>query len=295
MLTQQDKDSIAEAARRYIKSKEISQSAFASLVEVDRATISHILNGKYEIQAGKGKSASISDSKFLSIRRFLDGGKLIIRTSNYKDINGTLAFCKRFHKYRIIDGQTGAGKTFACEQFKRNNPIGTYLIRCSGDLTAKELMEAMGTATGVGTEGTRASIRVRVVEKLKRMEEPIIIFDEAENLKDSLYAMIKAVADDLKDIAGIVLIGANNSGHGYFEWMRRSAERKRGCFPQVFSRFKSHPTVLGSIGQGDIEEVCRHYGFDAQTRISLQESCKDMRDLIETASELEFRNSLQTH
>lgn len=207
---------------------------------------------------------------------FLGIDTVVWETSNFKDATGVLAEAKEFHEHRIISGSKGTGKTFTAKHFRKMNPHETFLITCSEDMNPKSFMVELARSVSSDMTGDRRKIRIALSEKLKRMTYPIIIVDEAENLKPSTYGSIKALYDSVEDYCSIILIGANN----YFDMLDKKAKAGKGCFPQIFSRFSAEPVFLSEMFKDDVKMVAQLNGITDKDEVSkLFTKCADFREL----------------
>lgn len=287
---------LANALEEYIKGKNISQNQAAKKMGIKSPSyITHILAGNFDkIPAGKNSDGSprytrISDQVIKKVSNFLRIGVDVWETKNYKEIMTVLIEAKHYSEHRIIDGSKGLGKTFTAKQFKKQAPNETYLITCSEDMNPKSFMVELANLIGSPSVGDRRTIRLRVAEKIKKMNQPIIIVDEAENLKPSTYGSIKALYDDVEDYCGIVLIGAND----YLKRLKKQADAGRSCFPQLYSRFSADPAMLHPMSYADVKDVCLINGINEKQTINmLFDQCADFRELDRMIKRINRDNEL---
>lgn len=263
------KQEIVKAIRERLETSNVSQNRIAQLAQVSAATISNILKGKWE---------NVSDAMWRKLRHAMGMGEDAVETSQFLAIVETLQQAKTDSSARIIDGRTGLGKTAASRYFQQRIPDETYLIRCGGDMSAKEFLQEVARRIGAPDQGSRSQIRQAISERIGRDRMPLLIIDEAENLREGAYPSLKALYDDLEGKAGIVLIGAND----YLGWLKMKASRKRpGCFPQIYSRFKQHACTLPPMSPPDVALCLQAYGINDRKLIKdLSLLCEDYRDLF---------------
>lgn len=268
-MTDLQKKEIVRSITARIEQAGISQNRVATLAQVSGATISNVLNSKWE---------SVSEAMWRKLSKAMGLGEQAIETSQFGSIIECLTQSKMNAEARIVDGRTGLGKTAAARWFQQNRPEETYLVRCGGDMTAKEFLQEVARRVGAPDQGSRSSIRYAISEKLGRDKMPLLILDEAENLREAAYISLKALYDDLESRAGIVLIGAND----YLGWLQARAGRRRpGCFPQILSRFKQGAVSLGPMEKSDVRSCLEAYGIeDRSTVTQLFGVCEDYRDLF---------------
>lgn len=266
--SEDDKAGIAQKLLEYKSKHNISNAKLGKITGLGQY-IGYILKGKFEVPSGDTKTP-IADSYFALIESFLGEESFVVETMNYKMCKATLLESKRYQEVRVIHGKKGAGKTFSIKNFSRENPEHTFIITCAGDMRQRELIIAIGEAIGVDTSGSPMDIRRAIRKKLENQSYPIIIIDEAENLLPKHYATIKALYDNLEDIAGIVLVGSHKKGKTYWDWLQMMSAKSQGCFPQIVSRFSMYPVALGEMVFADCAKMCAYYnieGKDQQTRL----------------------------
>jgi DNA transposition AAA+ family ATPase len=282
MYSETQKETIVRAFQNYISEKAISQNKFAGMVDVNVGYLSAMANRKWnEMQAGS-KTVKIDDLYFNRIAQYL-GLNLSenfwghFDTDNYISIVNTLEDARRMKERKALDGATGTGKTYGVTEYKRQNPAGVYLVRCADDLTAKSFMLEMAEAVGVKEFGNRAQIRKAIVKKLlSDTNAPLLIIDEAENLKDGTWGAIKAMCDDLEGHCGIVIVGANQ----FQQKLSKKAERNIGCFPQIYRRFKVGFNSLFELSLEDVQNVCNQLGIKTrQVQNWMFDHCKNFGEL----------------
>jgi DNA transposition AAA+ family ATPase len=255
-----------------------SQAGLAKRAGFAPSFITHVLGGPKK-WANYSNGTAIPDYVFQRLAEALGLSQDVFPTENYQKIYSALAEAKLEQEYRIIDGGPGAGKTFACKDFVRQNPAGTYMLTCAGDLSAKELMQELAAIVGANPEGTKSQIRKSIEQKLARETDlcPLIIIDEAENLRDGVFDEIKAIHDTLEYRCGIVIVGANN----FYKGLERKAMKGKGCFPQIFSRFKTNAVFVGSLSPADAVSICEAHGITEKAEIKrIYNLCQDHRDLF---------------
>lgn len=263
MYTESQKETIVRAFQSYLSDKGISQNKFAGLVDVNVGYLSAMSNRKWNEMAVGSKTVKIDDLYFNRIAKFLNLNLSEnfwghFDTDNYIQIVNTLEDARRMKERKALDGATGTGKTYGVTEYKRQNPAGVYLVRCAYDLTAKSFMLEMAEALGLKEFGNRAQIRKAIVKRLlSDTNAPLLIIDEAENLKDGTWGAIKAMCDDLEGHCGIVIVGANK----FQKSLSNKAKNNIGCFPQIYRRFKVGFVTCFDLSLEDVQNVCNQLGI----------------------------------
>lgn len=285
-LTQIQKlEQIPQAIDKYLVDNNTTQVALAKLAGIDKAYVNQII--KLNDFIGKAK---IADKYYEAIAIAIDY-KLEktywqhFNTFNFKQSIITFEKAKE-KKVRLgIDGDTGLGKSYAAEMYKRKYPTQVFLVKCSGIENSKEFAMNLAIEVGVATTGTKGAIVKRVCEKIKNLgNNPMLIIDEFENSKAGNIPTVKAIADELQGYAAVVVIGIDVQ-----KMLLKAAERRKNGFVQTNRRWNFGWTYLDpSIGE-DIECICVELGITNKPAINwLKARVKDfdsLRNICITALE----------
>lgn len=252
-LTENQKlDQIPEAIERYLLEKNTSQAQLARVSKVSEAYVSHILARKTHIG-----NTEIKDRYYLSLCKTIGFGVSTevwrhFNTQNFKLIINKLQEARKSKSRVAIDGDTGAGKTYACTMYKNRFPTNTYVVKCSAIENSKEFAVNIGEVVGVETHGTANTIIKRVVRKLTSCDDAMLVIDEAEHIdkKQGYINIIKTLSDYLEGRVGFALIGM-----GIVRILQRGYERNRQNFRQTARRFGKRELCVESIAE-DIESIC---------------------------------------
>jgi DNA transposition AAA+ family ATPase len=287
-MNEQLKAQIVQGLVAYLeahKANGMSQAKIAKLCGVNAPYIGYMLAGQWNNIPSQGGAVAtkISDAVFLKVQRGLGLNIETFETENYLAVYATCLEAKVAHQWRIIDGLTGAGKSFAAERFARQQSKETFLIRCKNTMNAKEFMQAIARAVGACEVGTRHRICVAISEKLLMMTNPLLIVDESEALfkrtSEGGFGAIKDICDEVIGRVGIVLIGAN----GFLEQLRLRAANLRSCFPQVVSRFATEPVELEVVSRQDVEMIAPAFGVTGKKELdALYDTTANFRELFDT-------------
>ncbi|GAA4825424.1 AAA family ATPase [Algivirga pacifica] len=261
-ISEKQKFEISEAIRDYMDQKNVSQNALSKSAGVSSAYITYILKGEWNsFPNSGGKAVAIKDATFNKLA--LAVGYEIQQsywqhfdTENYKAIRLACMEAREYREPRGIDGYTGAGKTYSLESYVRKNPNETYYIKVTDDMSVKDVIEELGRKVGVSVGGSRYKLRREICRKVMNMDKPLIIIDEAENLRDGSWGALKAIYDDLEHRAGIVLAGMNIQ-----QDITRKAGRMKKHFPQIERRFEGTWTFMNDMTLEDVSMVCRGLGI----------------------------------
>lgn len=277
-LTQIQKlEQLPPAIEVYLSENNTNQVALAKLAGIDKAYVNHILKRNENI--GKAK---IADKYYESIAlaigfKFEKTYWKHFNTFNFKET--TVSIDKaRIKKDRLgIDGITGLGKTYITTLYKRRFPKECIVIKCSGIQNAKEFAIEFAEAVGIVPVGTKNKLIKDACKAVKKMNgSPFLMIDEFENSKlIHIIPAIKVIADELEDIAPVILIGI-----GVQKMLQDAAQRDKNGYVQLNRRFSFSWTKMDSNIAEDIEFICDELGIsNRHAKNWLKTRVKDMDSL----------------
>ena len=132
----------------------------------------------------------------------------------------------------LVD-DAGIGKSMAAKWFVKNNKYA-FRIDCSDHNNKSSLIRAIAQTVGVGSDGKLNDLLSDSIYALQQMELPILIFDEAGDLEDKAYLILKRLYNALEGSCGFYLIGAD----GMKRKIKSGVATGRLGFVEVFSRFR---------------------------------------------------------
>lgn len=262
----------------------LSQNAMAKLANINSSYLSSMMEGNWTAHpAGAGKTTVIADKWFLQLAETI-GFHIekdywpVVPTSQFRQIIAAMQDAKYNSQSRMIIGETGSGKTYTIQKFVRQNPQYTYVVTANALHTIKDLINELCSVLRLEEKRSKAANLKAIAEKLTQVRKnggrPVIIFDEAENLKQAALAMLKSLYDAVGRNAGIVLIGTDQ----LVEKLDRLRRRNKEGMPQFYRRFKAGVRVL--------PEVDRTYNAFLEDRVSDKALRKLLMQLCDNYGEL---------
>lgn len=275
LLTDEQKDGIMDAVRSWLASNpQISQNDMQKATGV--SYLSYMLNHKYAING-----TDIVDKYFLSLADYI-GYKAnkdywpVVATPQLKKIIENLEDAKKNAKTKMLIGESGCGKSYAIKIFRQVNPVGTYVVTCSGQTSVSSLLRRIMDEMRIGYKGDNDYLIDRISGELRDRQldglNPVIIFDEAENLRINTIKVMKTIYDYLKGYCGIVLVGTDQ----LINTMEKLNSRNVTGSRQFFSRFIMGKRVLSPI---DLNIFMDKYQLPGDLRRLISKICFDYRGL----------------
>jgi DNA transposition AAA+ family ATPase len=230
-----------------------SQAKYATSIGISGSDYSNIANAKW-----RQNDRLLSVEKWLRIARavrfeFNPRQRWVTApTETYKFITQQLRTCQQESLCSIFCDEAGLGKTHAVREYADNNANAYYI---NGGAHARKISLVRGLAQAVGLnpdKGTTEEVFQDVMMFLKASTNPLIIIDEAGDLHNNAYMLIKRLYNELEFVCGIYLIGAR----GLKKRIDSAIRVRTNGFEEVFSRFGArYSTVLPQDVKGRADYI----------------------------------------
>ncbi len=277
-------------------SKTYSRNKLAKETKVNPAYIDAMITG---LASGKFvfNNTVIKDEYFNRIAKLI-GVELdnkywrTFETEQYLEVENNFMEAKSGTSVKAIIGSTGTGKTYAVQRMKDKYPLATFIITCANDFNLRDFIRYVAVEVGVpvGDNMSQSHIRREIENKLKMWYDhdlkPILIFDEAENLKLPAWGRIKALYDNLKGLCSFMVLGTPN----WYRRIKNLSDTEKGIAPQIFSRFLSgnKTTFLGEVDHESVADICHEIGITNQYVINrISRTASNYRDVNDTIVSLQ--------
>lgn len=274
---------IVEAAKKYADEHGLSQNDLAKKAEVSAKYVSDMFNGKtYTVaNSATGKTVEIADKYYLKLAEYVgvsvkkEYWKTVV-TPQMQRILLSLQVAKENGETNLIIGETGCGKSYVCDLFRRKYPADTYIVTVSqtdniGDIIEK-IISALKISVSAKTKSGKISEICRYLsDRRDDGQEPQLIFDESEYMKQPALCAMKSLYDNLHKVCSIVLVGTDQL-LAHLEQMKR---KNKDGIPQFCRRVKfgirrlepidrRFPGFLDDIDDKEIVrflmDLCDNYG-----------------------------------
>ncbi len=166
----------------------------------------------------------------------------MVLTPQFKRMVSTLETARLRHTARTIIGEPGSGKTMAISMYKEKNPLHTFVITINSLVTVADIIMELLRLLGLPMGGSRASKVAQIIAKMREIKNaggnPLIIFDEAENIESKTMKLLKGLFDGLNRFAAIVLVGTSQ----LIRKILGNKRRDKDAGPQFYRRY--YPGVV---------------------------------------------------
>lgn len=264
-----EKEAIAAKLRAYVDSKESQNAAAKSLRGVSAATVSQMLNGKWELIADD-MWRTVANQIGYDPRRWS-----VVPTEGYTRMTQVLTDAQRHSLVMAVVGDAGCGKSQAIKTYAEQNR-GVIALSCSEYWNRKEFLGELLQNLGVEPGGTTVADMVReAIRQLKRREGVLIVMDEADKLSDQVLHFFITIYNKLEDTVGIVLCATQ-----YLKKrIERGANNNRKGYKEIYSRIGRKFIPMPVVNRGDIKAVCMANGLEDRREIEriIEDSDNDLR------------------
>lgn len=211
-----------------------SQAKYAVSVGISGSDMSNIVNAKW-----KQNDRLLSVEKWLRIARavrfeFNPRQRWVTAPTNtFRHITKQLEMCQRESLCAIFCDEAGLGKTHAVRDYADNHG-GAFYVNGGAHPNKLSLVRGLAQAIGINADkGTTEEVFQDVVMYLKSSKNPLLIIDEAGDLHNNAYLLLKRLYNELEFVCGIYLVGAR----GLKKRIDGAIRIRTNGFEEVFSRF----------------------------------------------------------
>lgn len=271
-MTNNEKQLIADKLRAYVAKYASQNKAVASMKGTSAGTVSNILNGKWE-NISEDMWRKVSDQvKSVGDK---DGGWQIVETQAFHDITLALRDAQDYKNVTWVVGEAGSGKTTTARIFGEENKEVFYIL-CSEDLHKGDFVREIATKMGIRTDGyTVRELWMTIQYELIQMDAPLLVFDEADKLIESVFQYFISLYNKIEDKCGVVFLSTD-----YIKTrISRGLRCKKRGYKEFYSRIGRKYFELEDTTPQDVFAICSANGLTDR---------KDIEEVITEADGCEF-------
>ena len=262
------KKQIASHLSKYVEQVGSQNKASKLLKDVSVATISNILNHKWD---------SIADEMWRNLAKqtgFNSDGWTGAETRNWMFLTKLFSDARLYANVYGVCAEAGSGKSYTAKAYSQHDNV--YLVRCNEYFNRKtflaELLQGMGKDSG---GYTIAELMDTIITQILRAENPLIILDEADKLSDQVLSFFITLYNKLEDKCGIVMMATDHLEKRIERGLRLN---KKG-YKEIYSRLGRKFIHLPKIQKKDVAQIIRANGLSEEILITeiFNESDGDLR------------------
>ena len=235
-------------------------------------TVSNILNGKWE---------NISDEMWRKLSEQVkpvcgsDDGWQIVETQAFHDITIVLGDAQLWKNVTWVVGEAGSGKTTTAKVYVEDHREVFYIL-CSEDLHKGDFVREIAHKMGIRTEGyTVRDLWMTIQNELIQMDAPLLVFDEADKLIESVFQYFISLYNKIEDKCGVVFLSTDYIKTRISRGLRC---RKRG-YKEFYSRIGRKYFELEDTTPRDVYAICAANGLLDRT---------DIDEVVKEANDCEY-------
>lgn len=280
-FTEEIKNEIRDMLQGYVNRFGSVPRAAASLQHVSASTIYSVLRKNYE---------NIADDMWRNIRAQVSTPEannwVIVDTPVISDLSFFFKEVQEDKDFAWAVSGPGSGKTEAAKKYTRENPNAFHMV-CDEAMAKSDFAIELAKAIGlrINTQKKARTIIMEVIQKLSELENPIVIFDEADKLSDSILYFFITIYNRLKDKAGIAFLSTEYMAIR----MERGIRLNIKGFPELFSRIGSAFYLVDKNEPYHVDAIIRANGITDDRKVSklVDETVKAGLDLRRTFRKVE--------
>lgn len=258
-MTNTEKGQIVTELVVYITKFDSQNKAANSLKNVSAATISQMVNGKWEL---------IKDDMWRNVSAQIGGSStnewVVAETSLYGRLNSLLTDAQQHSNVFAAVGPAGSGKSKTMKLFAADNP-NAYRLQCSEFWNRKIFLAELLSAMGADHTGlTVAEMMYETISRLKKKHKPLLMLDEADKLSDQVLYFFITLYNELEDTCGIMLCATDHLK----KRIDRGINLNKKGYNEIYSRVGRKFIELGVVDFTTVTQICLANGITDKKTIN---------------------------
>jgi DNA transposition AAA+ family ATPase len=236
-------------------SEQSSQEKVAHRAGVSTATISQIVNNNHKLIA-------VEMWRKIAIALHIDGKWQHAETVNNRILSDLLTAAQSKSLAISISHEAGAGKSHAYKRYMKSNKQVIY-VECKNYWSKKSFIKALLSASGLKSVGTTEEMIEKFISHVQTLENPLVIFDQTDKLKDAQMDLFMDLYNDLPH-CGFVLSGVP----ALKKRILRGVQCDKIGYRELYSRIGRKFIHLDPISPADVKNVCTANGLEDELKIN---------------------------
>lgn len=260
-MEESEKRIIVENLKSYIQKYPSQNKAAGSLEGISAGTLSSMLNGNW---------SRISDSMWTKVAEQVKPtgsssatGWTIVETGAFQEISYAMQDAQEYMNVTWVVGEAGCGKTTTGRLYAESHKEAFYIL-CSEDMLKGEFVRTIARRLGIRSEGyTVRELWQEIIDSIIQMERPLIIFDEADKLPESVFQYFISMYNNLEDRCGVVFLSTDYIKRRISNGLRYG----RKGYKEIFSRIGRKYFDLEPTSAQDVYAICTANGITSREDI----------------------------
>ncbi|WP_417880443.1 AAA family ATPase [Vibrio sp.] len=247
--------------RALVESRSVISSQIAKEISVSPATLSQIINNKY--QADPSKIVEKLE-KWLRLR---DSRKTtpsqnpgFVMTTTAQQITNDLTYAQVTESIVVIYGASGVGKSETLRHYQKQNNNVWMMTASPSRSSLTECLYEIAMELGMDQAPRRKGPLARVIRQRLKGTEGLIIIDEADHLDYPTLEELRILQEETG--VGMVLVGNNKV------YTQLTGGRRNEDFARLFSRI-AKKRGIHKTKQADVRAIAHAWNVLGETENSL--------------------------
>lgn len=236
-LTNEQKKLIVDAMLERRANYDGTDEQFANSIGINYSVYSRL-------KTAENYDGLLRNDKWMDIGRELDVALKkhrwnVVKTDVYRMIEDEILFCKKYSKSRICVDSSDIGKTTTARALAREHK-NCFYVDVSQCKEKAEFVRTLAKTVGVNPDDKLVNLKKKTKYMLKSLPEPIVILDEAGDMRYETFLTIKEYWNGTEGSCGWYMIGAD----ALREWIERGKKYKKVGFYEIFNRFGANYSTI---------------------------------------------------
>ena len=243
---------IRDALERFCARYGSQKKAATALKDISEGTISTILNGKFD------KIGDDMWSRLAAQVMPVTSGYNLADTSARLNLLGYFQKMKDDSSMMWITGPAGVGKSTAAREYVFTTQ-NAFMLTCAPDMGKGDFMRELSAA--VGLDNTGLSVReslYAIIRYLVTLDRPLLIFDEADKLRDNVLLYFITIYNELEDRCGIVFLSTD----AIKRRMEIGVSYSKLGYNELYSRICRRFVPVKAATRQEVIDICRVNGIE---------------------------------
>lgn len=260
-MEENEKKIIVENLKSYVQRYPSQNKAAGSLEGISAGTLSSMINGNW---------SRISDSMWTKVAEQVKPtgsgsatGWTIVQTGAFQEISYAMQDAQEYMNVTWVVGEAGCGKTTTGRLYAEEHKEAFYIL-CSEDMLKGEFVRTIARKLGIRSEGyTVRELWQEIIDSIIQMDSPLIIFDEADKLPESVFQYFISMYNNLEDRCGVVFLSTDYIKRRISNGLRYG----RKGYKEIFSRIGRKYFDLEPTSAQDVYAICMANGITKREEI----------------------------
>ncbi len=192
-------EEVLKSLRELLETGIIRQKELEKFTGFSAATISQVLNDKYE-----GDTEKIH-LRLISFYRSWIAKNTIVSTTIVDEIHALMTLAWRRKCIVRINGRFGGGKTKAAQLFCVKNDYAVF-VPLSNSESPVSILHRIGEAIGISNLTGSVQDKLKTIVRALKRNPKMLVIDEADELKKNTLATLRYLWDENEEYCSIILI-----------------------------------------------------------------------------------------